>query len=181
MSLIKRKRPGQLAEKQSGVTLTREDLASVLGLMRAAKKSESETLRELVHEAIATRRLKASGHDFTDAKIKQLQREAVHTETEVLRGELIKINELLSRQNGLLEQTLIKAREAAAISVETLLRGELIAQLGEHYWTRHKKLAEGMSEADIERQIKDNRQAISNEIIEVITNAQIRARKLASE
>lgn len=72
-----RNRPRLVASTSSTTKLFVDDLREVGALARDEKKYRSDVIRELVHEALRLRRLRALGRDESESQVRKLYQEAV--------------------------------------------------------------------------------------------------------
>jgi hypothetical protein len=103
MPLPTRRRPPTKAARVSSTRLAKDDLRDVRSLVSATKKTEAAILRELVHEALKTRRLRQAGRDETTAPVRDAQREIVRDELAELKAQLLGFVEQQDRISRMLE------------------------------------------------------------------------------
>jgi hypothetical protein len=72
-----RNRPRLVASSPSSTKLFVDDSREVAALTRTENKSRSDIIRELVHEALRQRRLRAIGRDEGEDYIRRIHREAI--------------------------------------------------------------------------------------------------------
>lgn len=72
-----RNRPRLVASAPSSTKLFVDDSREVAALIRSENKSRSDVIRELVHEALRHRRLRAIGRDEGEDFIRRIYREAI--------------------------------------------------------------------------------------------------------
>jgi hypothetical protein len=109
MPYATRTRAAKKAAHVSSTRLAKDDLRDVRSLVTATKKTEAHVLRELVHEALKTRRLRRAGRDETTAPVRDAQREIVRDELADLKAQfkgLIEQQDCISRMLEDLQQGL---------------------------------------------------------------------------
>ncbi len=115
-----RNRPRLVASASSSTKLFVDDLREVAALTRTENKSRSDIVRELVHEALRQRRLRAIGRDEGEDYIRRIHREAI---TEGVNPLMVSVTEL--------RQTVEHFSSGSRSDAQSLIRAlfELMAQL----------------------------------------------------
>lgn len=103
MSTRQGNRARRFSSATSAARLFREDKAEVVRLAKQADKTEGEVLRELVHEALRTRRLRKAGRDETTAPVRDAQREIVRQETAEMKKQIDEISRVQGHMLNMLE------------------------------------------------------------------------------
>lgn len=89
-------RPRLVSSKASGTKLFVDDLREIVKLSLAENRGTiSDTIRELVHEALANRRVRAMQRDAAEERISHNRRAAISDGNHPLESELREINESL--------------------------------------------------------------------------------------
>ncbi len=83
-----RNRPRLVASTSSTTKLFVDDLREVSSLSHDEGKSRSDVIRELVHEALRQRRLRALGRDESENHVRKIYQETVAEAVEPLMKEL---------------------------------------------------------------------------------------------
>lgn len=92
-----RNRPRLVASTTNSTKLFVDDSREIASLTRAENKSRSDIIRELVHEALRLRRLRAIGRDEGEDYVRRIQREAVADGVNPLVGEVAEVRQLLEQ------------------------------------------------------------------------------------
>lgn len=91
-------RPRLVSSKASGTKLFVDDLREVIKLAQAEGRGTiSDVIRDLVHEALAYRRLRAMGRDATEEPLRRIHQEALSAGISPLESELKEIKETLRK------------------------------------------------------------------------------------
>ena len=109
-----------VASSPSTAKLFVDDLREIAALTRAENRSNSDLIRELVHEALRMRRLRAIGRDEGEEYVRRIHRDAIVEGVEPLRNSIADLRQLM-------EQSSANARSSGAKMNETL--ANLVAQL----------------------------------------------------
>jgi hypothetical protein len=159
MVLMKRKKPTDLADRQSGVRLTRGDLATILRYVRASSSTEAEVLRMLIHEAIIAREQAERGTRDSDEKYRKLQREAVSEEVTSLTGQLAEMHKILRWQSGMLDRVLQQSCYGAGLSLRNIQLSHEVALIVREDLLGATLKAEGTLDEEIKIVKKELREA----------------------
>jgi len=90
-----RNRPRLVASAPSSTKLFVDDSREVAALTRAENKSRSDVIRELVHEALRQRRLRAIGRDEGEDYVRRIHREAITEGVNPLKSAIAEIRQLV--------------------------------------------------------------------------------------
>ncbi len=90
-----RNRPRLVASTSSTTKLFVDDLWEVSSLSRDEEKSRSDVIRELVHEALRQRRLRALGRDESENHVRKIYQETVAEAVEPLLKEFADLRQQL--------------------------------------------------------------------------------------
>ncbi|MGH9839050.1 MAG: hypothetical protein ACREEM_09720 [Blastocatellia bacterium] len=113
-------RPRLVASSPSTTKLFVDDLREIAALARAENRSNSNLIRELVHEALRMRRLRVIGRDEGEDYVRRIYQEAIA-------DGVAPMTEALTELRRMTEQSSAEARSGAAKLNET--RANLVAQL----------------------------------------------------
>ncbi len=91
-----RNRPRLVASTSSTTKLFVDDLREVSNLSRDEEKSRSDVIRELVHEALRQRRLRALGRDESENHVRKIYQETVAEAVEALMKEFADLRQQLA-------------------------------------------------------------------------------------
>lgn len=91
-----RNRPRLVASTSSTTKLFVDDLREVGSLSRDEEKSRSDVIRELVHEALRQRRLRALGRDEGENYVRKIYQETVAEAVELLTKEFADLRQQLA-------------------------------------------------------------------------------------
>ncbi len=176
MAVRRSKRTRRLAPKQCFSTLYNDDYKQLLDETKTYKKTEAEVIRELVSEALRSRRLRQAGRDETLSAVRNAQQEVVSGEVKELKDVLAQVLDLLRRGATTQDQILLETRvingqnhyalktmfDAKEILEEHVLTPALAAQ-GQN----EGQIEDAIKEADAEweREIHDLSDEIRNDVI----------------
>ena len=120
-----RDRPRLVASSSSATKLFIDDLREVSTLSRDESKSRSDIIRELVHEALRLRRLRAMGRDEGENYIRKIHRDAIDEGLDPLMKAVAEIRSMMeeSQDRGRSESQSVDE----AKTIELLLK--VLAQL----------------------------------------------------
>jgi hypothetical protein len=90
-----RNRPRLVASAPSSTKLFVDDSREVAALTRSENKSRSDVIRELVHEALRQRRLRAIGRDEGEDYVRRIHREAVAEGVNPLMNAIAELRQLV--------------------------------------------------------------------------------------
>lgn len=102
-----KKRARLVASSPSTSKLFVDDLREIAALARAENQSSSYVIRELVHEALRIRRLRAIGRDEGEEYVRKIHREAVAEGVTT-------VTSAISELHQLMEQSSVESRSSAA-------------------------------------------------------------------
>ncbi len=155
MAVRRSKRTRRLAPKQSFATLYNDDYKQVLDEIKTYKKTEAEVIRELVSEALRSRRLRQAGRDETLSAVRTAQHEVVSGEVKGLKDVLAQVLDLLRRGATTQDQILLETRVIGGqnhYALKTIFDAKEI--LEEHVLTP-ALAAQGQGEEQIDDAIKE--------------------------
>ncbi len=91
-------RPRLVASKASGTKLFVDDLREVVKLMQVEeRKTMSDVIRELVHEALVTRRQRAMGRDEEENHLRRIHQQAISAGISPLELQVKEIGQTLNK------------------------------------------------------------------------------------
>lgn len=89
-----------VATKASGTKLFTDDLREVVKLSQVERKTVSDVIRELVHEALVTRRQRAMGRDEEENYLRRIHQQAITASVSPLERELKAVKEMMTEILG---------------------------------------------------------------------------------
>jgi hypothetical protein len=92
-----RNRPRLVTSTTNSTKLFVDDSREIAALTRAENKSRSDIIRELVHEALRLRRLRAIGRDEGEDYVRRIHREVITEEINPLISSIADVRQLLEQ------------------------------------------------------------------------------------
>lgn len=148
-----------IASKASGTKLFVDDLREVTKLTQTEHKTASDVIRELVHEALVTRRQRAIGRDEEENHLRQLHQQAITAGVSSLEKEIKRIGEIVGKfaPNG---QSQSHAAVTSKPIVQTLLTEVLgftmATEIKTHLLLQNFLLSRGLSEESAQALIAEH-------------------------
>jgi hypothetical protein len=161
-----------VASKASGTKLFVDDLREVTKLTQTEHKTTSDVLRELVHESLVTRRLRAMGRDEEENHLRQLHQQAISTGVNPLEKEIKQLTEmvsqLVSRDSDAANQINQKAEAVQKLLTE-VLGFTMSAEMKTHLLLQNFLLNRGLSEEAIQKLIAEHETKSRQQTEQIVT------------
>ncbi|MCI0389230.1 MAG: hypothetical protein MOB07_10780 [Acidobacteria bacterium] len=123
-------RPRLVSHHANTTKLFVDDRREVIALSTSEKKCVSDVIRELVHEALRTRRFRAFGRDEGDEFIRNLHREAIAEGVNPMITELVALRQMVERFPPRMAEEIKPVIAKAAQNEQAIL--EIISQVLSH-------------------------------------------------
>ena len=117
-----------VASSPSTSKLFVDDLREIAALARAENQSSSHLIRELVHEALRMRRLRAIGRDEGEEYIRKIHREAVMEGVAPLKDAIAELRQLMAQSAAETRSSTEKINEMMATLVAHLLQRAIVTE-----------------------------------------------------
>ncbi|MGE0133447.1 MAG: hypothetical protein AB7U82_35675 [Blastocatellales bacterium] len=153
-------RPRLVSSKASGTKLFVDDLREVVKLAQVERGGTvSDVIRELVHEALTLRRLKAMGRDAAEEPLRRIQQQAVSEGISPLEQEIKEIKAALAKlvTNGHLSGDSAKRNpEQSSPLLADILGFAVTAESKVHLLLQNFLLARGLGEEAVRKLLTEH-------------------------
>lgn len=121
-------RPRLVASSPSTTKLFVDDLREIAALTRAENRSNSDLIRELVHEALRMRRLRAIGRDEGEEYLRKIHQEAIVEGVAPVTNAIAGLRQLVELSSAEARSGTAKINETLANLVAQLLQRALVTE-----------------------------------------------------
>jgi hypothetical protein len=165
-----------VASKTSGTKLFVDDLREVSKLTQTEHKTASDLIRELVHEALVTRRQRAIGRDEEENHLRQLHQQAITAGVSSLEKEIKRIGEIVGKfaSNGHQQlSATVTNKQSSSAMVQSLLTEVLgftmATEIKTHLLLQNFLLSRGLSEESVQALIAEHEAKSRQQTEQIIT------------
>ncbi len=165
-------RPRLIADKACGTKLFRDDLREVIGLVRAGdSQTISDVIRQLVHEALVSRRKQSLGRDTAEDWFLRIHQQSVSEALIPLRQELQQLTKLfeepLHSVRGANDSPDEKSGRMNVLLTE-VLGFAMTAEMKAHLLLQNFLLGRGLSEETIARLMAEHEEKSRQRTEEIV-------------